>query len=57
MRQEATQRGLDPNQWFNNVEVVTAEKLGMETTAYVRNILKYDVACKLIAGSGAGQRS
>ena len=57
MRQEAMRRGLDPNQWFNNVEVVTAEKLGMETTAYVRNILKYDVACKLIAGSEAGQKS
>jgi len=57
MRQEAMQRGLDPNQWFNNVEVVTAEKLGMDTTVYVRNILKYDVACKLIAGSEAGQKS
>lgn len=38
MRKEAAKRGLDPDKWFNNVEVVTAEKIGMETTTYVRNI-------------------
>jgi membrane-bound lytic murein transglycosylase MltF len=38
MRKEAAKRGLDPDRWFNNVEVVTAEKIGMETTTYVRNI-------------------
>jgi membrane-bound lytic murein transglycosylase MltF len=47
MRRIATQRGLDPNQWFNNVELVTAEKIGMETTTYVRNIYKYYIAYKL----------
>jgi membrane-bound lytic murein transglycosylase MltF len=47
MRKEATKRGLDPDQWFNNVEIVTAEKIGMETTTYVRNIFKYYVAYKL----------
>ena len=31
MRNEAKKRGLDPNKWFNNVEIVTAEKIGMET--------------------------
>jgi len=49
MRKEASKRGLDPNQWFNNVEQVTAEKLGLQTTAYVRNIMKYNVAYKLVA--------
>jgi len=44
MRKLAGQRGLDPNQWLNNVEIVTAEKVGMETTTYVRNIYKYYVA-------------
>ncbi len=44
----ATQRGLDPDQWFNNVELVAAEKIGIETTTYVRNIYKYYVAYKLI---------
>jgi membrane-bound lytic murein transglycosylase MltF len=47
MRREAQKRGLDPDKWFNNVEVVTAEKLGMETTTYVRNIYKYYVGYKL----------
>jgi membrane-bound lytic murein transglycosylase MltF len=47
MRKEAARRGLDPDKWFNNVELVTAEKLGIETTMYVRNIYKYYVAYKL----------
>jgi membrane-bound lytic murein transglycosylase MltF len=47
MRKLAAARGLDPNQWFNNVELVTAEKIGLETTTYVRNIYKYYVAYKL----------
>jgi hypothetical protein len=29
------------------VEIVTAEKIGIETTTYVRNIFKYYVAYKL----------
>ena len=56
MRTEAASRGLDPNQWFNNVELVAAEKLGTETTVYVRNIYKYDVASELIADTGGGER-
>jgi membrane-bound lytic murein transglycosylase MltF len=47
MREEAAQRGLDPNVWFNNVEIVTAQRIGMETTTYVRNVYKYYVAYKL----------
>jgi membrane-bound lytic murein transglycosylase MltF len=47
MRKIATERGLDPDKWFNNVELVTAEKIGIETTTYVRNIYKYYVAYKL----------
>ena len=47
MRREAAARGLDPDKWFNNVEVVVAEKIGMETTTYVRNIYKYYVSYKL----------
>jgi membrane-bound lytic murein transglycosylase MltF len=57
MRTEAAKRGLDPNVWFNNVEQVTAEKMGMETTAYVRSILKYDVAYKLINEGTPGQKN
>ena len=47
MRKEAAKRGLDPDKWFNNVEIVTAEKVGIETTTYVRNIYKYYVAYTL----------
>jgi membrane-bound lytic murein transglycosylase MltF len=48
MRKEAAKRGLDPDVWFNNVETVTAEKIGIETTTYVRNIYKYYVSYKLL---------
>ena len=47
MRKLAQKRGLDPDQWFNNVELVVAEKVGIETTTYVRNIFKYYAAYKL----------
>jgi membrane-bound lytic murein transglycosylase MltF len=48
MRKEAEKRGLDPDKWFNNVEIVTADKVGIETTTYVRNIYKYYAAYKLM---------
>lgn len=47
MRKEAAARGLDPDKWFNNVEIVVAEKIGIETTTYVRNIFKYYAAYRL----------
>ena len=46
-RRAAAKRGLDPDKWFNNVEIVVAEKIGTETTTYVRNIYKYYVAYRL----------
>jgi membrane-bound lytic murein transglycosylase MltF len=52
MRTEAARRGLDPDRWFNNVELVTAEKVGIETTTYVRNIYKYYVAYRLSLAMG-----
>ena len=48
MRAEAKKMGLDPNQWFGNVEVVAAKQIGRETVQYVSNILKYYVAYKLL---------
>lgn len=47
MRKEAAKRGLNPDKWFHNVEIVTAEKVGIETTTYVRNIFKYYTAYRL----------
>jgi membrane-bound lytic murein transglycosylase MltF len=48
LRKEAAKRGLDPNKWFNNVEVVAAEKVGRETVQYVSNIYKYYLAYKMV---------
>jgi membrane-bound lytic murein transglycosylase MltF len=56
MRTEAEKRGLDKNRWFNNVELVTAEKIGIETTTYVRNIYKYYVAYTLMTDVAEVQR-
>jgi membrane-bound lytic murein transglycosylase MltF len=53
MRKEATHRGLDPDKWFNNVEIVVAEKIGMETTTYVRNIYKYYTSYRLMTQAEA----
>ena len=55
MRNEAQKRGLDPDKWFNNVENVTAEKIGIETTTYVRNIFKYYVSYKLTQEAEAAE--
>ena len=56
MRKEAAKQGLDPDKWFNHVEIVTAAKIGLETTTYVRNIYKYYVAYKLTLEAQETQR-
>jgi membrane-bound lytic murein transglycosylase MltF len=48
LRERAAKRGLDPNQWFNNVELVAAESIGRETVQYVSNIYKYYLAYKML---------
>jgi membrane-bound lytic murein transglycosylase MltF len=47
LRKEAPDMGLDPNVWFNNVELVAAKDIGQETVTYVANIYKYYIAYKL----------
>jgi membrane-bound lytic murein transglycosylase MltF len=47
LRAEAAGKGLDPNVWFNSVELIAARRVGQETVVYVRNIYKYYVAYKL----------
>ena len=49
LRAEAAGQGLNPNVWIDNVEVIAAARIGMETVTYVSNIYKYYVAYKLIA--------
>jgi len=43
-RKIAKERGLNPNKWFGNVEVIAAEKIGRETVQYIQNIYNYYVA-------------
>jgi membrane-bound lytic murein transglycosylase MltF len=48
LRRVAKVRGLNPNKWFNNVELVVAAKVGLEPVQYVGNIYKYDIAYKRV---------
>jgi membrane-bound lytic murein transglycosylase MltF len=48
LRKIAKERGLDPNVWFNNVELIAAEKIGRETVTYVSHIYKYYLAYQLV---------
>ena len=56
LRREATKRGLDPNRWFNNVELVAADRIGSETVNYVSNIYKYYTAYKLLVAQDEERR-
>lgn len=49
LRKQAEAQGLDPNVWFNNVELIAAQKIGAETVTYVSNIYKYYIAYKMVA--------
>ncbi len=48
LRKVAEKRGLDPNVWFGNVEVIAAEVIGRETVQYIENIYNSYVAYTLI---------
>jgi membrane-bound lytic murein transglycosylase MltF len=48
LRRKAAERGLDPNKWFNHVEVIAAENIGRETVQYVSNIYKYYLAYTMV---------
>jgi membrane-bound lytic murein transglycosylase MltF len=48
LRKEAEREGLNPNEWFGNVEFMVAREIGQETVRYVSNIYKYYVAYKLV---------
>lgn len=40
-RKMAKARGLNPNIWFDNVEIIAAREIGRETVQYVSNIYKF----------------
>jgi membrane-bound lytic murein transglycosylase MltF len=48
LRKEAVKSGLDPNQWFGNVENIAAREIGRETAQYVSNVYKYYIAYRLV---------
>jgi membrane-bound lytic murein transglycosylase MltF len=48
LRKKAAYEGLNPQEWFGNVELLVAKEIGQETVRYVSNIYKYYVAYKLV---------
>jgi membrane-bound lytic murein transglycosylase MltF len=47
LREQAPKQGLDPNQWFGNMELMVARNIGQVTPTYVGNVYKYYIAYKL----------
>jgi membrane-bound lytic murein transglycosylase MltF len=56
LRKQAAAEGLDPNVWFNNVELIAAKRIGRETVQYVSNIYKYYLAYQLATQQQAARR-
>jgi membrane-bound lytic murein transglycosylase MltF len=48
LRGIAADKGLDPDVWFRNVELIAAQEIGRETVQYVSNIYKYFLAYERI---------
>jgi len=48
LRKKAAGMGLNPNVWFNNVEIAADKVIGRETVQYVSNIYKYYVAYQMV---------
>jgi len=57
LRRETAEKGLDPNLWFDNVELSSARVIGRENVQYVRNIYKYYLAYRLVEQRRAERRS
>jgi membrane-bound lytic murein transglycosylase MltF len=55
LRARAKQEGLDPDKWFENVELIVARDIGETTVTYVGNVYKYYIAYKLALGQADHQ--
>ena len=53
IRDAAVKAGLDPNVWFQNVELAAAQTMGRKTVEYVSNIYKYYTAYRITVGDPA----
>ena len=49
LRKKTAKMGLDPNVWFQNVEMAAAQEIGRETVQYVSNIYKYYIAYRMLS--------
>ena len=49
LRKKTAKMGLDPNVWFQNVEMAAAHQIGRETVQYVSNIYKYYIAYRMLS--------
>jgi len=56
LRRKAKDEGLDPNRWFNNVELIASREIGRETVQYVSNIYKYYLAYNMVTEQRAKTR-
>jgi membrane-bound lytic murein transglycosylase MltF len=57
MRRKAAKMGLDPNVWFQNVEVAVARNISREPVQYVSNIYKYYLAYEMIVERSAAREA
>jgi membrane-bound lytic murein transglycosylase MltF len=48
LRRETAAQGLDPDVWFDNVELAAARVIGRETVQYVGNIYKLYLAFRMV---------
>ena len=56
-RARAATMGLDPNEWFGNVEVSAGRTISREPVVYVRNILKYYTSFRIFEAQAAATES
>jgi membrane-bound lytic murein transglycosylase MltF len=54
-RSLAEKSGLDPNVWFDNVEIAASKIVGQETVQYVSNIYKYYIAYEMVRRNEAAK--
>ena len=50
-------KGLDPNVWFGNLELMVAQDIGQVTVTYLGNVYKYYVAYQRALEDHANQQS
>jgi membrane-bound lytic murein transglycosylase MltF len=48
LRKKTAAMELNPNVWFNNVEIAASKVIGRETVQYVSNIYKYYIAYRMV---------